>query len=134
MPLRPRRCRAAYYLYLRLTRDNRVICGGEDEPFVDQAKRDALLPEKAERILAKAKALLPVAGMEVAFAWAGAFGVTETGLPFIGPVPRHPRLYAVMGYGGNGLTFSRIAAELIRSELTGGKDHDAEHFALKRKQ
>ena len=46
------------YLYLRLTRDNRVICGGEDEPFVDQAKRDALLPEKAERILAKAKALL----------------------------------------------------------------------------
>jgi glycine/D-amino acid oxidase-like deaminating enzyme len=122
------------YLYLRLTRDNRVICGGEDEPFVDQAKRDALLPEKAERILAKAKALLPVAGMEVAFAWAGAFGVTETGLPFIGPVPRHPRLYAVMGYGGNGLTFSRIAAELIRSELTGGKDHDAEHFALKSKK
>ena len=24
------------YLYLRLTRDNRVICGGEDEPFVDE--------------------------------------------------------------------------------------------------
>jgi glycine/D-amino acid oxidase-like deaminating enzyme len=72
--------------------------------------------------------------MEVAFAWAGAFGITETGLPFIGPVPRHPKLYAVMGYGGNGLTFSRIAAELIRSELTGGKDHDAEHFALKPKK
>ena len=36
-----------------------------------------------------------------------------------------------MGYGGNGITFSRIAAELIRSELTGGQDQDAEHFALK---
>ena len=27
------------YLYLRRTRDNRVICGGEDEPFVDEARR-----------------------------------------------------------------------------------------------
>ena len=122
------------YLYLRLTRDNRVICGGEDEPFVDEARRDALLSEKAEQILAKAKALLPIAGLEVAFAWTGAFGITDTGLPFIGPIPWHPRLYAAMGYGGNGITFSRIAAELIRSELTGGQDQDAEHFALKSHQ
>ena len=35
-----------------------------------------------------------------------------------------------MGYGGNGITFSRIAAELVRSELTGVRDADAALFAF----
>jgi glycine/D-amino acid oxidase-like deaminating enzyme len=119
------------YLYLRTTRDNRLICGGEDEPFVDEARRDAMLPEKAELLLAKLRQLLPFIDPVPEFAWAGAFGASETGLPFIGRVPGYRRIHAVMGYGGNGITFSRIAAELIRTELKGGHDQDALHFALK---
>ena len=34
-----------------------------------------------------------------------------------------------MGYGGNGITFSRIAAEIIATELDGGEDRDAGLFA-----
>ena len=33
-----------------------------------------------------------------------------------------------MGYGGNGITFSRIAAELIATELRGQDDADADLF------
>jgi len=30
------------------------------------------------------------------FAWAGSFGTMTTGLPYIGAIPRHPRIHAVM--------------------------------------
>ncbi|RDE09885.1 NAD(P)/FAD-dependent oxidoreductase [Pelagibacterium lacus] len=118
------------YLYLRTTHDGRVICGGEDAEFEDEAKRDALLPQKTDRIAAKLGKLLPHIDPRPEFAWAGSFGNTATGLPLIGPLPGKPRLFALMGYGGNGITFSRIAAERIRSHLNGVEDTDADIFAL----
>ena len=110
------------YLYLRATADGRVICGGEDEPFADEASRDALIPAKTAAIARKLKRLLPGLDATPEFAWAGAFGSTATGLPVIRRLPRRPRIHAVMGYGGNGITFSRIAAEIIATELDGGDD------------
>lgn len=118
------------YLYLRSTKDGRIICGGEDEKFSDEAARDALIPAKTARLSAKLARLLPSVDARPAFAWAGAFGTTRTGLPFIGRLPGRPRVHAVMGYGGNGITFSRIAAEIVRADLTGGSDSDAGLFAF----
>lgn len=120
------------YLYLRHTPDGRIICGGEDEDFSDEEKRDALIPEKSERIAAKLKRLLPDLDTTPEFAWTGSFGTTATGLPYIGAVPRQPRVHAVMGYGGNGITYSRIAAEIISAAISGATDGDAELFAFKR--
>ncbi len=74
--------------------------------------------------------LLPKLDCRPEFQWAGAFGSTSTGLPFIGSVPKHPRIQAVMGYGGNGITYSRVAAELIATALDGGKDLDADIYAF----
>ena len=118
------------YLYLRTTPDGRVIAGGEDEEFVDEDRRDARIAEKAERIAAKVKRLLPRLDSTPAFAWTGSFGTTSTGLPLIGAVPHKPRVFAVMGYGGNGITFSRIAAELVRSAIGGRQDCDSDLFGL----
>ena len=47
------------YLYLRATEDGRVICGGEDEEFTDEARRDALIADKAKRLAKKLHRLLP---------------------------------------------------------------------------
>lgn len=117
------------YLYMRATPDGRVICGGEDEPFEDEAKRDALIGEKTKRIARKLAKLMPQLDVTPEFAWAGSFGTTPTGLPVIGAVPRRSRIHAIMGYGGNGITFSRIAAELVTSAILGHKDADAALFA-----
>lgn len=119
------------YLYLRTTTDGRIICGGEDEEFADEEARDALIPAKTARLSAKLARLFPSVHTDAEFAWAGAFGTTTTGLPLIGTLPTHPRVYAVMGYGGNGITFSRIAAEMVCTALSGGTDSDAELFAFK---
>ena len=36
--------------------------------------------------------------------------------------------HAVMGYGGNGITFSQIASEIVASTIDGAEDADAELF------
>ena len=120
------------YLYMRATADGRVICGGEDEEFTDETKRDALIADKTARISEKLAKLFPQLDTTPEFAWAGSFGTTTTGLPYIGAVPRHPRIHAVMGYGGNGITFSQIASELVSSALDGLDDADAGIFAFNR--
>ncbi len=41
------------YLYMRTTADGRVICGGEDEDFTDEVRRDGLIDTKSKRIAEK---------------------------------------------------------------------------------
>jgi glycine/D-amino acid oxidase-like deaminating enzyme len=118
------------YLYIRTTSDGRVICGGEDEEFRDEAKRDSLIAEKSRRLCSKLAKLLPGIDPRPDFAWTGSFGTTTTGLPYIGKIPRRPRIHAVMGYGGNGITYAQIASEIIRTDLAGGEDIDAGLFAF----
>ncbi|WP_144185452.1 NAD(P)/FAD-dependent oxidoreductase [Elioraea rosea] len=118
------------YLYLRTTPDGRVIAGGEDEEFADSDRRDALIGRKTSRIEKKLGTLLPGLDPEAEFAWAGAFGQSSTGLPAIGPLPGAKGVYAVLGYGGNGITFSVIAAQMLQRAILGLPDPDAELFAL----
>ncbi|TPM36896.1 FAD-binding oxidoreductase [Mesorhizobium sp. B2-3-4] len=120
------------YLYARATADGRVICGGEDEDFTDEGRRDAMIAAKSERIAEKLGRLFPRLDISPEFAWTGSFGTTTTGLPYIGTVPRHPRIHAVMGYGGNGITFSRIASETVSAAIRGDDDTDAGLFAFNR--
>lgn len=119
------------YLYLRTNSDGRVICGGEDEDFADDAKRDALLDAKTKTLSKKLAALQPQLDATPDFAWTGSFGTTRTGLPLIGAVPGLRNCWAAMGYGGNGITYSRIAAEIIRSGILGRDDPDADLYAFK---
>lgn len=120
------------YLYLRSDQDGRIICGGEDEDFSDEDTRDALLPTKIKTIQAKLATLLPGIDTEADYAWCGSFGASETGTPSIGPVPRLPGCYAVLGYGGNGITFSMMAAQILRGQIAGTGDPDADLFGFRR--
>jgi len=120
------------YLYMRATADGRVVCGGEDEDFADEETRDASIGAKTRRIAAKLGRLFPDLDPTPEFAWAGAFGTTTTGLPYIGPLPRHPRIFSVMGYGGNGITYAQIASEIIAAAIAGEQDSDAALFGFGR--
>ncbi|TGT74882.1 FAD-binding oxidoreductase [bacterium M00.F.Ca.ET.159.01.1.1] len=119
------------YLYLRATSDGRVICGGEDEEFTDEERRDAMTEQKTDRLEEKLGKIFPRLDTAAEFAWTGSFGATDTGLPIIGSVPGHPRVHAVMGYGGNGITFSQIASEIVCASIAGRGDADANLFAFK---
>ncbi len=123
------------YLYARTTVDGRVLCGGEDEDSSDAVHRDGLMERKIARLQGKIGKLFPKLDMTAEFAWAASFGKSSTGLPSIGEIPGRKNCWAALGYGGNGITYSRIAAEIIRSALTGEPDADADLYgfrALKR--
>lgn len=118
------------YLYIRTTADGRVLAGGEDEDFSDSDKRDALIATKTATLQRKLERLLPNMDMRPDFRWAGSFGESSTGLPSIGAVPGMKGCHAVLGYGGNGITFSMMAAQIVQRTLCGIGDPDADLFAL----
>jgi len=124
---------AETYAYMRTSADGRIIIGGGDEDISDPAARDALTAEKIALLRSKLGALAPAAcDVEIAYAWAGLFGETEDSLPFIGAVPGAPNVLAAFGYGGNGITFSAMAADMIAAAVRGERDDDEARYALDR--
>jgi glycine/D-amino acid oxidase-like deaminating enzyme len=107
------------YAYLRRTDDPR--------------RRTALLPHKTALLARRLRKLLPKAPCEIAYSWAGTFAETPEGLPYIGAHPDAPRTFFALGYGGNGITFSVIAAEIIRDLVCEGRSRDAELFRFDRR-
>ncbi|MDB4890191.1 MAG: dependent oxidoreductase [Gemmatimonadetes bacterium] len=120
------------YLYLRTTVDGRVIMGGEDEDFRNPVRRDRLIGKKAERLASRFRELFPDIAIEIAFAWAGTFGETEDGLAYIGEQEDWPSCHFALGYGGNGITFSLLGAEIIRDTILGKVNENAELFRFGR--
>ena len=116
------------YLYFRMGGDGRLIVGGEDEASPDAHADRAKLKRKCETISAKLTALLPEVEFEVDYSWAGAFGESATGLPSIAPVPDMEHAWAVMGFGGNGITYSVIASQVVSAAIRGGNDADADLY------
>lgn len=116
------------YLYFRMGGDGRLIVGGEDEATSDAHADRAKLKTKCETITAKLKALLPGVEFEVDYSWAGAFGESATGLPSIAPVPDMDHAWAVMGFGGNGITYSVIASQVVSAAIRGRADPDADLY------
>jgi len=121
------------YLYMRATADRRIIAGGEDGEFEDGDAREARTGEKVRTILTKLFARCPaLAGLRAEYVWSGVFGATEDSLPMIGRLPGRPSSFAAFGYGGNGITFSAIAADVLAAELEGRTHAGAALFALDR--
>ena len=53
-------------------------------------------------------------------------------MPLIGPVPGMKGIFAAYGYGGNGITFSFLAARLIGDLIAGCTSPLLKDFALDR--
>lgn len=132
----PERCliweTARPYLYLRTTDDGRIVVGGEDEPWSKRHQSTSALVKKGDKLADRVRAMFPDIPFDIAYRWAGVFGSTADGLPFIGAVPECPHTWFALGYGGNGITFSMIAAAILR-EAWFDRVHPAAHvFAFDR--
>ncbi len=120
------------YFYARTTADGRVVMGGGDRPFATAHKRDRLLVRQTARIEDHFTKLFPAIHCDVDWRWGGTFGETRDGLPYIGSVAQFPNGYFALGYGGNGITFSWIAANLLLERFLGRPSRDAELFRFDR--
>jgi glycine/D-amino acid oxidase-like deaminating enzyme len=120
------------YLYMRTTKDNRILIGGRDEDFYNPARRDKLVVPKAKQLSADFKKLFPDISFKSEFNWAGTFGSTKDGLPFIGTYKPLANSYFALGFGGNGITFSQIAATIICDKISGKINNDEDIFSFSR--
>jgi len=120
------------YLYVRLTADNRIIAGGRDEPFSNKVTRQLFLNKKQKQLEKDVKNVLPGLNFKTEFSWSGTFGKTKDSLPYIGPYHKTPRVFYALGFGGNGITFSQVAAEIICDLLQSRKNPDASMFSFNR--
>lgn len=118
------------YLYFRTTPDGRVIVGGEDEDGDGAYKDSSKVAKKAKILIEKLGDLTGISIGKPDFTWSAAFGVTPNGLPMIGNLPGMKNVFVTMGFGGNGITFSKIAADLISSEILGHRDADWDLFPI----
>ena len=120
------------YLYMRTTRDGRIIVGGEDDGVLDPTRRDFRIPAKTQKLLTRFQSVFPGRRLESAFAWAGIFGGTKDGLAYIGRYRAFPLGYFALGFGGNGITFSAIAAWVLTDIFLGRKNRDEAMFSFDR--
>ncbi|MCA8863829.1 MULTISPECIES: NAD(P)/FAD-dependent oxidoreductase [unclassified Halomonas] len=121
------------YLYMRTTRDGRLLVGGDDDDEDIPKRRDARVEEKAEGLAAKIEALWPKLDINPTFSWGGTFAETDDGLPFFGPHEvLGSRIHFAMAYGGNGISYSMIGAKLLRALIEGREHPLAELFSFRR--
>jgi glycine/D-amino acid oxidase-like deaminating enzyme len=120
------------YFYMRTTKDCRVLIGGEDDSFDSPKRRDARVARKSKKLVKRFGAMFPEIDLTVAYSWAGTFGETKDGLAYIGETNKRPNSYFALGYGGNGITYSLIAAQIIRDLYTGRPNPNAEVFDFDR--
>jgi glycine/D-amino acid oxidase-like deaminating enzyme len=120
------------YVYLRTTCDGRIMIGGADVPFKNATARDALLDRQTRRLQKRFAQMFPDVPFETEFAWTGTFGESADGLPYVGEAADIPGCLVAMGYGGNGMTWGVVAAEVIRDACLGRTNPDAKLFAFDR--
>lgn len=109
-----------------------VIIGGGDEAFNSPLKRDKLIVKKTALLKKDFSKLFPDIDLIPEFSWAGTFGITKDALPYIGTYSKTPHTFYALGFGGNGITFSLIAAEIICDMVSGKANKDASLFSFDR--
>lgn len=120
------------YLYMRTTDDGRLLIGGGDEDFYDAGKRDSILNKKENEILKNLKKIKPDYHFYTDFMWAGTFGETKDGLPYIGEHKKFKNSYFVLGFGGNGITFSITGMEMSSMFMKNKKHLLSKYFMFGR--
>lgn len=120
------------YMYMRTTDDGRLLIGGGDEDFYDAEKRDELLDKKEKDILKTLKKIKPDYHFYTDFVWAGTFGETKDGLPYIGEHEKFKNSYFVLGFGGNGITFSVTGMEMASMFMKNKKHPLSKYFKFGR--
>ena len=121
------------YHYCRWTADHRVLLGGGDRRVGPGLQRGVRFRNATTELRAHFEALFPaLTNVRMERAWEGQFAKTPDSFPYIGPHRRYPRHLFALGYGGNGMTFSAIAARLLLEHWQGKPSRDHRLFAFGR--
>ena len=121
------------YHYSRWTPDRRVLFGGRDIPRVSEHARPTVLSQQTDHLKADLARVHPwLEHTPIDYAWDGLFATTRDGLPYIGTHRRYPRQLFALGYGGNGMTFGFLAAQVLVRTVRGSSTDSDRFFGFHR--
>jgi glycine/D-amino acid oxidase-like deaminating enzyme len=108
------------YDYWQQLPDGRLVVGGwRDADFDAETTRvEEVTPPIQERIESFIVDLLGELP-PLTHRWAGIFGVTESKLPYVGPLWRDDRVWVAAGYSGHGNVLGFACGELVGRALAG---------------
>jgi glycine/D-amino acid oxidase-like deaminating enzyme len=102
------------YHYARWTSDGRLLLGGGDRVHRGTKGSRGRIARAQASLSAFLGQIYPeIEAKEVEYSWEGLFAETPDGLPFIGAHARYPKHLFALGYGGNGMTASFLAARTL---------------------
>ena len=102
------------YHYVRWTDDRRLLIGGEDTRHRSPGGSRRRIARASARLRVYLTRIYPdLAEEAIEYVWEGLFAETPDGLPYVGEHSRYPRHLFALGYGGNGMTASFMAARAL---------------------
>ena len=105
-----------YYRTQEVNGEKFLIAGGEDHKTAHEENTEMCFT-KLESYLRKHFDI-----EQIAFKWSSQYFQPVDGLPYIGHLPGNPdNVYVATGYGGNGMTYSHVAAKLLTDLIVSGK-------------
>lgn len=116
------------YLYLRTTKDNRIIIGGLDDNTSIPEDRDSKLTHKKNQLIKELNNMFPTINVEPEYYVAAFYGGTVDGLPIIGMYDEFPNSYFLLGYGDNGTVYSQLLAKIITDDIINGNNQDLPYY------
>lgn len=112
------------YLYLRTTKDNRIIIGGLDDNTTYPEDRDSKLIHKKNKLIEELKNMFPNLNVKPEYYLAAFYGGVADGLPIIGVYNQYPNCYFLFAFGDNGTVYSQLLAKLIAQDILEGDSPD----------
>lgn len=112
-----------YYRTQNIDGTDYLIVGGEDHKTAHEENTEACFND----LIAHTRKHFDVAA--VTHRWSSQYFEPTDGLAYIGHLPGNPdNVYVATGYGGNGITYSHIAAITLADLITRGESEYAELF------
>ncbi len=121
------------YNYIRTTKDNRYIIGGEDMEVNEKNYSEEISNEKYNILEQRLKNMFPHArNSKIAYKYAGIFCSTKDNLGFIGEDKTHKNLWYSLGYGANGILYAMLAGDMLSKLYKGEFDSNINLFKVDR--
>ncbi|GAC1448272.1 MAG: FAD-dependent oxidoreductase [Chitinophagaceae bacterium] len=106
-----------YYRSQVVNNQQYLIAGGKDHKTGHEENTDYLFTKLEATIRENFKV------KEIAYHWSSQYFEPADGLPYIGHLPGHPEhIYSATGFGGNGMTYSQVAAITLTDILLNRKN------------
>lgn len=112
------------YIFMRTTKDNRIIIGGLDDNTNYPDDRDSKLIHKKNQLIEELNRRFPHINAKAEFYSAAFYGGIVDGIPIIGKYEEYPNCFFLFAFGDNGTVYSQLLSKIIVDKIAEGNSPD----------